>query len=205
MTWLEIIGNTLGYHRQKEQEILLSTCSSLWSLFSVYSSSMSSWCGSTLLILLHISRYLFKQVDTGRSFCHFLKIKWIHSGIAYKQSQWFLKSNLHVSVIPQSDELTTDKVEVVSQAYAMSSRCHMPLPGVLATFSQTHTVPTTHCLPGAPKSENVGKAVGGMETINSQLLSVCPEYSKQCEEAPVTVFSIFAKQHVKLEVWQRYW
>lgn len=103
-------------------------------------------------------------------------------------------------MIPQSDEFTTDKVEVVSQAYAMNSRCHMPLPGVLATFSQTHTVPTTHCLPGTPKSENVGKAVGGMETINSQLLSVCPEYSKLCEEAPVTVFSIFAKQHVKLEV-----
>lgn len=52
------------------------------------------------------------------------------------------------------------------------SRCHTPLPSALATDGQTHALPTTHCLPGAPEREPVRKAAGGVETINSQLLSL---------------------------------
>lgn len=72
-------------------------------------------------------------------------------------------------------------------------RCRSPLPAVLATFSQSHALPTTHCLPGVPGGERVRKAASGIETINSQLLSVCPEYSEVCEEALVSVISIFTK------------
>lgn len=40
--------------------------------------------------------------------------------------------------------------------------------------------------------------MGGVETVNSQLLSVCPEYSKLCDEVPASVISVFANQCVKL-------